>query len=59
MESYTSHLPEAAQNLQKKEDAPDTVSKPCACGIPAGASREVSRFPKERVQSFINRPFGA
>ena len=41
MKSYTSHLSEAAQKNQKKEDAPDTISKSVAFGFCAVGAGEV------------------
>ncbi|WP_335965457.1 hypothetical protein [Galbibacter sp. PAP.153] len=46
MESYTSHLSEAAQKNQKKEDAPDTISKSFACGLCVVGIGDVARFFK-------------
>ena len=58
MKSYTSHLSEAAQKNQKKEDAPDTISKSVAFGLCAVSTREVVLLQR-CIQLFFNRPICA
>ena len=52
MKSYTSHVSEAAQNHQKKEDAPDTISKSAACGLYAVGAWDVVRFLEDEFNYF-------
>ncbi|QII46292.1 hypothetical protein [Flagellimonas oceani] len=58
MESYTSHLSEAAQKNQKKEDAPDTISKSVAFGLCAVGAGEVVPFLKDEFNYFLTAHFG-
>lgn len=58
MKSYTSHLSEAAQKNQKKEDAPDTISKSVAFGLSAVGARDVVRFFKDEFNYFLTALFG-
>jgi hypothetical protein len=53
MKSYTSHLSEAAQNHQKKEDAPDTISKSVAFGPSLTAVWDVVRFCNQEFNYFL------
>jgi hypothetical protein len=60
MKSYTSHVSEAAQNHQKKEDAPDTISKSVAFGLSFNATTGgCGSVLESRVQLFSNRPIWA
>jgi len=59
MKSYTSHVSEAAQKNQKKEDAPDTISKSDAFGLCDVSARECGSAFKSRVQLFFNSPIWA
>mgnify|MGYP006405497293 CR=1 FL=1 len=58
MKSYTSHLSEAAQNHQKKEDAPDTISKSVAYGFSIDAAGNVVRFFTNKINYFLTALFG-
>jgi hypothetical protein len=58
MKSYTSHLSEAAQNHQKKEDAPDTISKSNAFGFCFIASGDVVRYFTNKFNYFLTARFG-
>ena len=58
MKSYTSHLSEAAQNHQKKEDAPDTISKSDAFGLSSPAAGDVVRFFNPEFNYFLTARFG-
>jgi hypothetical protein len=58
MKSYTSHLSEAAQNHQKKEDAPDTISKSTACGLSFNSAGVVVRLWKQEFNYFLTARFG-
>ncbi|WP_318310098.1 hypothetical protein [Flagellimonas crocea] len=58
MKSYTSHLSEEAQNHQKKEDAPDTISKSTACGLCFNAAGVVVRFFNQEFNYFLTALFG-
>lgn len=58
MKSYTSHLSEAAQKNQKKEDAPDTISKSDACGFSFNSAGVVVRFFKQEFNYFLTARFG-
>ena len=58
MKSYTSHLSEAAQNHQKKEDAPDTISKSVACGFSFAAAGDVVRSVNQEFNYFLTARFG-
>ncbi|MBC71206.1 MAG: hypothetical protein CMH47_02765 [Muricauda sp.] len=58
MESYTSHLSEAAQKNQKKEDAVDTISKSVACGRCAVGTGETVRFIQDVFNYFLTARFG-
>jgi len=58
MKSYTSHLSEAAQNHQKKEDAPDTISKSNAFGPSSPAAGDVVRFFNNEFNYFLTALFG-
>ena len=59
MKSYTSHLSEAAQNHQKKEDAPDTISKSVACGLSFNAAAgDVVRSVNQEFNYFLTARFG-
>ncbi len=58
MKSYTSHLSEAAQNHQKKEDAPDTISKSSAFGLSFNAAGDVVRFFNNEFNYFLTARFG-
>ncbi len=58
MKSYTSHLSEAAQKNQKKEDAPDTISKSVAFGLCAVGTREMVRFLKDVFNYYLTALFG-
>lgn len=58
MKSYTSHLSEAAQNHQKKEDAPDTISKSVAFGLCFIAVGNVVRSVNPEFNYFLTARFG-
>lgn len=58
MKSYTSHLSEAAQNHQKKEDAPDTISKSDAFGLSFNAAGNVVRSVNQEFNYFLTARFG-
>lgn len=58
MESYTSHLSEAAQKNQKKEDAVDTISKSVAFGLCAVGTGEVIRFLEDVFKYFLTARSG-
>ena len=58
MKSYTSYLSEAAQNHQKKEDAPDTISKSTACGFLSMGPWNGVRFFKDEFNYFLTARFG-
>jgi hypothetical protein len=58
MKSYTSHLSEAAQNHQKKEDAPDTISKSVAFGLSSPAAGDVVRYFTNKFNYFLTARFG-
>ncbi|MHA7831301.1 MAG: hypothetical protein ACX93O_09375 [Flagellimonas sp.] len=58
MKSYTSHLSEAAQNHQKKEDALDTISKSDAFGLSCNAAWDVVRFCNPAFNYFLTARFG-
>ncbi|MBW8244114.1 hypothetical protein K1F50_14995 [Muricauda oceani] len=58
MKSYTSHISEAAQNLQKKEDAPDTISKSVAFGFCCIAAGDVVRSVNQEFNYFLTARFG-
>ena len=58
MKSYTSHLSEAAQNHQKKEDAPDTISKSDACGFCSNTAGNVVRSFNQEFNYFLTALFG-
>jgi len=58
MKSYTSHLSEAAQNHQKKEDAPDTISKSAAFGFCFIAAGDVVGFFNNEFNYFLTARFG-
>jgi hypothetical protein len=58
MKSYTSHLSEAAQNHQKKEDAPDTISKSDAYGLCFNSTGFIARFFKQEFNYFLTARFG-
>jgi len=58
MKSYTFHLSEAAQNYQKKEDAPDTISKSVACGFSFNSAWLVNRFFNKEFNYFLTARFG-
>ena len=58
MKSYTSHVSEAAQNHQKKEDAPDTISKSVACGFSPVFAGDVVRSVNNEFNYFLTALFG-
>ena len=58
MKSYTSHVSEAAQKNQKKEDAPDTISKSVAFGLSAVGTWKVVRFIKQEFNYVLTARFG-
>ncbi|MAO18354.1 hypothetical protein [Flagellimonas lutimaris] len=58
MKSYTSHLSEAAQNHQKKEDAPDTISKSVACALSFNAAGNVVGSVNLEFNYFLTARFG-
>jgi len=58
MKSYTSHLSEAAQNHQKKEDAPDTISKSVAFDSYVVFDGDVVRFFNNEFNYFLTARFG-
>ncbi|WP_127139966.1 hypothetical protein [Flagellimonas marinaquae] len=58
MKSYTSHLSEAAQNHQKKEDAPDTISKSVACGFSIAVAGNMVRSVNLEFNYFLTARFG-
>lgn len=58
MKSYTSHVSEAAQNHQKKEDAPDTISKSVACGLSLIAVGDVVQLLNQEFTYFLTARFG-
>ena len=59
MKSYISHLSEAAQNHQKKEDALDTISKSSAFGLYFNAAAgDVVRSVNLEFNYFLTARFG-
>ncbi|WP_349351650.1 hypothetical protein [Flagellimonas sp. MMG031] len=58
MKSYTSHLSEAGRNHQKKEDAPDTISKSTAFGFSIDAAGNVVRYFTDKFNYFLTARFG-
>ena len=58
MKSYTSHLSEAGRNHQKKEDAPDTISKSVAFGFSIYAAGDLVRFFTNKFNYFLTARFG-
>ncbi|MCA0957697.1 hypothetical protein LCL86_01485 [Muricauda ruestringensis] len=58
MKSYTSHVSEAAQKNQKKEDAPDTISKSDAFGLCDVSTREMVWSFQNAFNYFLTALFG-
>jgi len=58
MKSYTSHVSEAAQKNQKKEDAPDTISKSVAFGLLSVCAWNGVQFFKDEFNYFLIARFG-
>ncbi|WP_147374049.1 hypothetical protein [Flagellimonas lutimaris] len=58
MKSYTSHISEAAQNHQKKEDAPDTISKSVAYGFCFITAGDVVWYFTNKFNYFLTALFG-
>ncbi|BDW93344.1 hypothetical protein MACH07_21760 [Flagellimonas marinaquae] len=58
MKSYTSHVSEAAQKNQKKEDAPDTISKSVSCGSSIYAAGNVAQLLNQEFNYFLTALFG-